>query len=93
MQSWVRLACLSGVGRSNLLAVNNRFPGPLITANKGDTLKITVNNKLTDPTMRRSTTIVSPHSWLCFALSDALLFSTGTDCFKRARLMKMALLL
>ncbi|KAJ6614163.1 Cupredoxin [Mycena sp. CBHHK59/15] len=33
------------------------FPGPVITAMKGDTLRVTVNNKLTDPTMRRSTSI------------------------------------
>ncbi|KAG9125332.1 laccase [Ceratobasidium sp. 392] len=41
----------------NAVLVNNRFPGPLITATKGDTLKITVNNRLTDSTMRRSTSI------------------------------------
>ncbi|CUA69327.1 laccase, multicopper oxidase, benzenediol:oxygen oxidorectuctase [Rhizoctonia solani] len=46
-----------GVTR-NAVLVNGRFPGPLVTANKGDTLKITVRNRLSDPTMRRSTTIV-----------------------------------
>ncbi|ELU41289.1 laccase, multicopper oxidase, benzenediol:oxygen oxidorectuctase [Rhizoctonia solani AG-1 IA] len=39
------------------LSVNGRFPGPLISASKGDTIKVTVRNKLSDPTMRRSTTI------------------------------------
>lgn len=28
------------------LIPENRYPGPLITANKGDTLEITLNNKL-----------------------------------------------
>ena len=37
---------------------NGQFPGPLIRANKGDTVKITVNNELWDPTMERSTSIV-----------------------------------
>ncbi|KAG8736676.1 laccase, multicopper oxidase, benzenediol:oxygen oxidorectuctase [Ceratobasidium sp. 414] len=45
-----------GVTRDAVL-VNGRFPGPLITANRGDTLKITVKNGLTSPSMRRSTTI------------------------------------
>ncbi|QRW22763.1 Multicopper oxidase [Rhizoctonia solani] len=45
-----------GVTR-NAILVNGRFPGPLISANKGDTIKVTVRNKLSDPTMRRSTTI------------------------------------
>ncbi|KAG8705688.1 laccase, partial [Ceratobasidium sp. 395] len=45
-----------GVTRNAVLA-NGRFPGPLIKANKGDTLKITVNNQLTDSTMRRSTAV------------------------------------
>ncbi|CAE6412132.1 unnamed protein product, partial [Rhizoctonia solani] len=29
--------------------VNEGYPGPLIFANKGDTLKVKVQNKLTDP--------------------------------------------
>ncbi|CAE7229925.1 unnamed protein product [Rhizoctonia solani] len=37
--------------------VNDRYPGPLISANKGDTLKIKVQNKLTDPSMYRTTSI------------------------------------
>ncbi|QRV95363.1 Multicopper oxidase [Ceratobasidium sp. AG-Ba] len=45
-----------GVTR-NAILVNNKFPGTLITANKGDTLQIVVNNQLTNSTMRRSTTI------------------------------------
>ncbi|KAF7356197.1 Laccase 2 [Mycena venus] len=39
------------------VSANGTFPGPLIRAVKGDTLRVTVNNKLTDPTMRRSTTL------------------------------------
>jgi FtsP/CotA-like multicopper oxidase with cupredoxin domain len=34
------------------------FPGPLITANRGENLRIKVRNELVDPTMRRSTSIV-----------------------------------
>ncbi|QRV95632.1 Multicopper oxidase [Ceratobasidium sp. AG-Ba] len=45
-----------GVSRDAVL-INNRFPGPLITANKNDILRINVKNKLTNPNMRRSTTI------------------------------------
>ncbi|KAJ7264196.1 laccase subfamily 2 [Mycena rebaudengoi] len=45
-----------GFLRSTVVA-NGQFPGPLIRAEKGDTLRVTVNNKLTDPTMRRSTSI------------------------------------
>ncbi|GLB41487.1 putative multicopper oxidase family protein [Lyophyllum shimeji] len=37
--------------------VNGAFPGPLIQAQKTDTLHITVNNQLTNANMRRSTTI------------------------------------
>ncbi|KAJ7464445.1 Cu-oxidase-domain-containing protein [Mycena latifolia] len=45
-----------GFTRSTVSA-NGTFPGPLIRAMKGDTLRVTMNNKLTDPTMRRSTTL------------------------------------
>ncbi|QRW09966.1 Multicopper oxidase [Ceratobasidium sp. AG-Ba] len=45
-----------GVSRDAVL-INNRFPGPLITANKDDTLRISVNNKLDNANMRRSTSI------------------------------------
>lgn len=41
----------------NSITANGTYPGPLIKANKGDTLRVTVNNKLTDPTMRRSTSM------------------------------------
>lgn len=41
----------------SIVSANGTFPGPLIRATKGDTLRVTVNNKLTDPTMRRSTTM------------------------------------
>lgn len=46
-----------GFTRQGVL-VNGIFPGTTITANKGDTLLLNVANQLTDPTMRRSTTIV-----------------------------------
>ncbi|KAH0585153.1 hypothetical protein H2248_008411 [Termitomyces sp. 'cryptogamus'] len=45
-----------GQMRSTVVA-NGQYPGPAITAVKGQTLRVTVNNKLTDPTMRRSTTV------------------------------------
>jgi iron transport multicopper oxidase len=41
----------------SVVSANGTYPGPLITATKGDTLRVTVHNKLTDPTMRRSTSI------------------------------------
>ena len=46
-----------GFTRSAAL-VNGGFPGPLLTANKGDSITVNVHNKLADPTMRRSTSIV-----------------------------------
>ncbi|KAJ3766447.1 Cu-oxidase-domain-containing protein [Lentinula raphanica] len=45
-----------GFSRS-MVTANGTYPGPLITANKGDTLVVTINNKLDDPTMRRSTSL------------------------------------
>ncbi|PPQ70228.1 hypothetical protein CVT24_013086 [Panaeolus cyanescens] len=45
-----------GYSRPGVL-VNGVFPGTLIQANKDDTLHIAVNNALTNPTMRRSTSI------------------------------------
>ncbi|KAJ7636512.1 Cu-oxidase-domain-containing protein [Roridomyces roridus] len=45
-----------GFNRIGILA-NGTFPGPLLTANKGDTVKVTFNNKLTDESMRVSTSI------------------------------------
>lgn len=38
--------------------VNSVFPGPLLTAIKGDLITINVKNSLFDPTMRRCTSIV-----------------------------------
>ncbi|TFK37385.1 laccase-4 [Crucibulum laeve] len=45
-----------GFTRSAVL-VNGAFPGTLIQAQKTDTLHITVNDQLTDPSMRRSTSV------------------------------------
>ncbi|KAF8578777.1 multicopper oxidase [Ramaria rubella] len=45
-----------GFPRSGVL-MNGQFPGPVITAQKGDTLLLNVNNDLKDPTMRRSTSV------------------------------------
>ncbi|KAJ7127292.1 Cu-oxidase-domain-containing protein [Mycena crocata] len=45
-----------GFTRSTVV-VNGQYPGPPILINKGDSLSVTVNNKLTDPTMRRSTSL------------------------------------
>ncbi|CAE6432215.1 unnamed protein product [Rhizoctonia solani] len=45
-----------GVERDAVL-VNGRYPGPLVYANKGDILKIKVQNKLTDDSMEIPTTI------------------------------------
>ncbi|KIK71527.1 hypothetical protein GYMLUDRAFT_254725 [Collybiopsis luxurians FD-317 M1] len=41
----------------SMVTANGTYPGPLITANKGDTLVVTIHNRLTDPTMRRSTSL------------------------------------
>jgi iron transport multicopper oxidase len=38
--------------------VNGVFPGTVIYANKGDILRNTINNQLTNPNIRRSTSIV-----------------------------------
>jgi iron transport multicopper oxidase len=46
----------TGFTRS-MVTANGQYPGPPITAIKGQTLRVTVNNKLTDPTMRRSTSV------------------------------------
>ncbi|KAF5367142.1 hypothetical protein D9758_003875 [Tetrapyrgos nigripes] len=45
-----------GFERSAVTA-GGSFPGTLITVNKGDSVDIATNNQLTDPTMRRSTSI------------------------------------
>lgn len=44
--------------------VNGQYPGPLLKANKGDTIFVNVNNKLNDPNMRRSTSIVCLYNLL-----------------------------
>ncbi|KAG9119655.1 laccase, partial [Ceratobasidium sp. 392] len=49
-------AAPDGFERS-VVAVNGLIPGTIITANKGDTLRINTTNMLTDSTMRRATTI------------------------------------
>ncbi|KAF5334172.1 hypothetical protein D9758_014822 [Tetrapyrgos nigripes] len=41
----------------SLVTANGTYPGPTIVADMGDTLVVTVNNRLDDPTMRRSTSI------------------------------------
>jgi hypothetical protein len=46
-----------GFKRSATL-VNGQFPGPPLTVNKGDAVTVNLYNKLADPTMRRSTSIV-----------------------------------
>jgi iron transport multicopper oxidase len=46
-----------GFTRSAAL-VNGQFPGPLLTAEKGDSITVNVHNNLADPTMRRSTSVV-----------------------------------
>jgi len=46
-----------GFTRSAAL-VNGVYPGPLLKANKGDTVFVNLNNRLNDPNMRKSTSIV-----------------------------------
>ena len=41
------------------ITVNGSLPGPLLSANKGDTFQINVTDGLTDTTMYRGTSIVS----------------------------------
>ncbi|KXN88347.1 Laccase-2 [Leucoagaricus sp. SymC.cos] len=62
-----------GFMRSTVVA-NGQYPGPLITANKGDTLEVTINNNLTDPTMRRSTSL--NFDGIFFNTQDAFLEGT-----------------
>ncbi|KAF5386387.1 hypothetical protein D9757_006713 [Collybiopsis confluens] len=40
-----------------LVTANGTYPGPTLTANKGDTLVVTVHNKLNDPDFRQSTSV------------------------------------
>ncbi|EJD00037.1 laccase [Fomitiporia mediterranea MF3/22] len=46
----------NGVSRSTVTA-EGQFPGPLISGNFGDRFLVRVTDKLTDPTMRRATSI------------------------------------
>ncbi|KZS86599.1 laccase [Sistotremastrum niveocremeum HHB9708] len=39
------------------IVTNGQYPAPLITANKGDNFVLTVNNHLSDPSIRESTSI------------------------------------
>ncbi|RDB26212.1 Laccase-1 [Hypsizygus marmoreus] len=39
------------------VTVNGKFPGPVVAVNKFDRVQIRTNNRLTDPDMRRSTSI------------------------------------
>jgi len=50
------LSSADGFNRPGVV-VNGVFPGTLIQANKDDILHVNVQNFLTNPTMRRSTTI------------------------------------
>lgn len=67
--------------------VNGLFPGPLLTANKGDTIMVNVTNNLLDPTMRRSTSIVRNFypfmGYWCFLAPTKSIhfFSTGTGLY------------
>ncbi|KAJ6540866.1 Cu-oxidase-domain-containing protein [Mycena vulgaris] len=45
-----------GFSRSTVV-VDGQYPAPPILINKGDSLSVIVNNQLTDPTMRRSTSL------------------------------------
>ncbi len=45
------------------IAPGGTFPGPTIITNKGDSVEIATHNKLTDPKMRRSFSIVCT-TWL-----------------------------
>jgi len=46
-----------GLNRVSAL-INGGYPGPLLKANKGDTVFVNVDNRLNDPGMRKSTSIV-----------------------------------
>lgn len=53
------------------------FPGPPITANRGESLRIKVRNELVDPTMRRSTSIVRMDFQSVLILADISIFVAG----------------
>jgi FtsP/CotA-like multicopper oxidase with cupredoxin domain len=59
------------------------FPGPVIRGNKGDRFKINVVDRLSDPTMLRSTSIVRHTSSRIFELSLISLSSIGTGYFSK----------
>ena len=59
--------------------VNGVFPGPLLTANKGDTVTVEVTNSLFDSTMRRSTSIVCNLN-LCFVLLTKQFLALARNC-------------
>jgi len=52
--------------------INGVYPGPLVKANKGDTITINVNNQLNDNSMRKSTSIVSSLPQISPLLYDSL---------------------
>ncbi|KAF8678762.1 multicopper oxidase family [Rhizoctonia solani] len=68
--------------------VNGVFPGTVLFANKGDVLRNTVVNQLSDPSMRRSTTIVSFGSFNTLAPTNTQ-SSTGTVYSNKLPPMKM----
>jgi hypothetical protein len=75
---------------------NGTFPGPTIKLQKGDRVNIPVHNALTDPGMRRSTSIVSllfshPRASLVGNLLSYFLSSTGMDFSRRVLLMRTGL--
>lgn len=63
----------------NAALVNGIFPGPILTANKGDLISVQVNNKLNDPEMRRSTSIVCRLVHLLLRLCVDTAYSTGME--------------
>ena len=67
-----------GFTRSAAL-VNGQFPGPVITATKGQDVLVTVNNKLSDPSMRRSSSIVRT-CWFSENLFTDLLLALARYC-------------
>ncbi|KAG6877680.1 hypothetical protein C0993_005100 [Termitomyces sp. T159_Od127] len=42
----------------SVITANGQYPGPLIALTKGEVLRLTLHNRLTDPTMRRSTSLI-----------------------------------
>ena len=62
--------------------VNGVFPGPLLTANKYDTITVNVSNNLLDPTMRRSTSIVRKVTFFFPRCGfKYITYSTGTGLY------------